>query len=201
MSRSTAATRVRKVDEWWGEPGRCSRPNGSMPEHFNILAYWCGTPGRPVNAIPPKAVANCQLRFVAGTKVENVVPALERHLKAQRPRPGQGDAAAAGQRRRVSRDAHRARPSLGGVRASLRCSVRRTANRRSFRRWAARSATTSSPTTSALPTIWIPHSYASCSQHWPDEHILLGLSRNALELMAGLYWDIGSGERVPPKSA
>ena len=28
-----------------------------------------------------------------------------------------------------------------------------------------------------MPTIWIPHSYASCSQHWPDEHILMPLSR------------------------
>ena len=24
-----------------------------------------------------------------------------------------------------------------------------------------------------MPTIWIPHSYASCSQHAPDEHILM----------------------------
>ena len=51
-----------------------------------------------------------------------------------------------------------------------------------------------------LPTIWIPHSYASCSQHWPDEHILLRLSKNAIELMAGLYWDIGSGQGVPAKA-
>ena len=26
-----------------------------------------------------------------------------------------------------------------------------------------------------MPTIWIPHSYASCSQHAPDEHILMPL--------------------------
>jgi hypothetical protein len=44
-----------------------------------------------------------------------------------------------------------------------------------------------------LPTIWIPHSYASCLQHGPDEHILLPLARSALQLMAGLYWDIGEG--------
>ena len=50
---------------------------------FNILTCSCGTPGRPVNAIPPKAVANCQLRFVAGTWVDDIVPAVERHLKAK----------------------------------------------------------------------------------------------------------------------
>ena len=44
-----------------------------------------------------------------------------------------------------------------------------------------------------LPTIWVPHSYASWSQHWPDEHILVPLSRSALELTAGLYWDLGEG--------
>ena len=44
-----------------------------------------------------------------------------------------------------------------------------------------------------LPAIWIPHSYAACSQHAPDEHILMPLSREALALMAGLYWDLGAG--------
>jgi hypothetical protein len=43
-----------------------------------------------------------------------------------------------------------------------------------------------------LPAIWIPHSYSGCSQHAPDEHILLPLCRNALEIMGGLYWDIGA---------
>jgi len=42
-----------------------------------------------------------------------------------------------------------------------------------------------------IPTLWVPHSYASCSQHAPDEHILMSVSRNALELMTGLYWDLG----------
>ena len=42
-----------------------------------------------------------------------------------------------------------------------------------------------------IPTLWVPHSYASCSQHAPDEHILISVSRNALELMTGLYWDLG----------
>ncbi|MEM8973893.1 MAG: M20 peptidase family dipeptidase, partial [Pseudomonadota bacterium] len=43
------------------------------------------------------------------------------------------------------------------------------------------------------PAIWVPHSYAGCSQHAPDEHILMPVSRNALEIMAGLYWDLGEG--------
>src|SRR5215510_7362110 len=37
-----------------------------------------------------------------------------------------------------------------------------------------------------MPTIWIPHSYGSCSQL--GEHILMPLSRSAIGLMAELYW-------------
>ena len=48
-----------------------------------------------------------------------------------------------------------------------------------------------------MPTIWIPHSYASCSQHAPGEHILMPQSRGAIGLMAGLYWDIGEGNGLP----
>jgi hypothetical protein len=42
-----------------------------------------------------------------------------------------------------------------------------------------------------LPTIWIPHSYAGCSQHAPNEHLLAPVARNALAVMAGIYWDLG----------
>ena len=42
-----------------------------------------------------------------------------------------------------------------------------------------------------LPTIWVPHSYPGCSQHAPDEHILLPVTEEALAIMAGLFWDLG----------
>jgi len=48
-----------------------------------------------------------------------------------------------------------------------------------------------------LPTIWIPHSYPGCSQHAPDEHILLPVTEEALAIMAGLFWDLGE---MPRKS-
>jgi len=40
-------------------------------------------------------------------------------------------------------------------------------------------------------TIWIPHSYPACAQHAPNEHLLAPLARQALQLMAGLFWDLG----------
>ena len=42
-----------------------------------------------------------------------------------------------------------------------------------------------------LPTVWVPHSYPGCSQHAPDEHLLAPVAREALQLMSGLFWDLG----------
>src|SRR5438874_1313554 len=42
-----------------------------------------------------------------------------------------------------------------------------------------------------LRTVWIPHSYAGCSQHAPDEHLLAPIAREGLGAMAGLFWDLG----------
>jgi acetylornithine deacetylase/succinyl-diaminopimelate desuccinylase-like protein len=47
-----------------------------------------------------------------------------------------------------------------------------------------------------LPTIWVPHSYPGCSQHAPDEHILLPVTEEALAIMAGLFWDLGEMPRA-----
>jgi acetylornithine deacetylase/succinyl-diaminopimelate desuccinylase-like protein len=183
------------VDTWWGEPGLTPAERVYASNVFNILAFTTGTPGRPVNAIPPKAVANCQLRFVAGTDIDAIVPALQRHLETKgfthvrvMPPPAVNDG-----RFRATRtepDHPWALFATG--------SLQRSAN--------AKPAVV--PQTGGsicndiftdilgLPTIWIPHSYPSCSQHAPDEHILLSVSRSAAAIMAGLYWDIGEG-RAP----
>ena len=42
-----------------------------------------------------------------------------------------------------------------------------------------------------LPTVWVPHSYAGCSQHAPNEHLLAPVARQALAIMSGIYWDLG----------
>ena len=188
-----------QVDDWWGEPDLKPAERVYAANSFNILTYWCGTPGRPVNAIPPKAVANCQLRFIAGTKVEDVIPALERHLKVKghhlikvTPPPTVNDG---------EFPATRTEPDHPWA-LFARDSLQRSSNRKPAIIPSMGGSICNDIFTDdlRLPTIWIPHSYASCSQHWPDEHILLGLSKNAIELMAGLYWDIGSGQGVPAKA-
>ncbi len=181
-----------QVDEWWGEPGLTPAERVYAANTFNVLAYWCGTPGRPVNAIPPKAVANCQLRFVAGTRAEDIVPAVERHLKAKGhhlvevlPPPAANDG---------TFGATRTEPDHPWTQL-VRGSLQRSSNRKPAIIPSMGGSICNDIFTDdlGLPAIWLPHSYAACSQHWPDEHLLMPLSRSALELMAGLYWDLGEG--------
>jgi hypothetical protein len=47
--------------------------------------------------------------------------------------------------------------------------------------------------------VWVPHSYAACSQHAPDEHLLAPVVREALQMMAGLFWDLGEQAAALPR--
>jgi acetylornithine deacetylase/succinyl-diaminopimelate desuccinylase-like protein len=153
-----------QVDEWWGEPELTPAERVYAANTFNILAFTTGTPGRPVNAIPPKAVANCQLRFIAGTDTANVVPALRRHLKAKghtlvevTPPPAINDGTFGASR--IEPD----HPWATFVGASLQ----RSSNRKPAVIPSTGGSICNDIFTNDLqmPTIWIPHSYASCSQH------------------------------------
>jgi hypothetical protein len=50
-----------------------------------------------------------------------------------------------------------------------------------------------------LPTVWVPHSYAACQQHAPDEHLLAPVAREALQMMTGLFWDLGEAAASLPR--
>jgi acetylornithine deacetylase/succinyl-diaminopimelate desuccinylase-like protein len=187
-----------QIDAWWGEPGMRPAERVYAANTFNILAFTTGTPGRPVNAIPPRAVANCQLRFVAGTDTARIIPALERHLAENGhdrvkvdPPPGVNDGAFG---------ASRIEPDHPWA-TFVRGSVQRSSNAKPAVIPSTGGSICNDIFTDILgmPAIWIPHSYASCSQHWPDEHILMPLMRSAAGLMAGLYWDIGTGVGLPQR--
>jgi hypothetical protein len=47
--------------------------------------------------------------------------------------------------------------------------------------------------------VWVPHSYPACSQHAPDEHLLKPVVRQALQLMTGLFWDLGDQAAQLPR--
>ena len=77
---------------------------------FEVLSFIAGTPDRPVNAIPPWAEAHCQLRYVVGTDVENILPALREHLGQERLFAGRDQPTGWGDLRG---DADRPRGTLG----------------------------------------------------------------------------------------
>ncbi|MCQ9884614.1 hypothetical protein L6B41_13880, partial [Staphylococcus aureus] len=47
---------------------------------FEVLAFGSGNADRPVNAVPPSAIARCQIRFVVGSDPAGFIPAIRRHL-------------------------------------------------------------------------------------------------------------------------
>jgi acetylornithine deacetylase/succinyl-diaminopimelate desuccinylase-like protein len=179
-----------EINPWWGEPGLTPTERVYGSNVFNVLSFTAGTPARPVNAIPPKAVANCQLRFVAGTDITTIRSILQKHLDDhgfERVRvvdpPGSNDGGFA---------ATRTEPDHPWAVWATR-SVQRTSNAKPAVIPQMGGSICNDLFTDLLgmPTIWMPHSYASCSQHAPDEHILMPLTENAIEIMAGLYFDLG----------
>src|SRR5262245_33015217 len=68
------------IDRDWGEAELTPAERVFAWNSFEVLAFVTGTPERPVNAIPGQARAHCQLRYVVGTQVDDIIPALRRHL-------------------------------------------------------------------------------------------------------------------------
>lgn len=172
----------------WGEPGLSPAERAYGWNSFAVLAMASGRPDAPVNAISGHARATCQLRFVVGTDADDIVPALRRHLD----REGFGMIAVE-EWQKGAFPATRTAPDSDWVRRVAESIT----------------ATTGTPPDIlpnlagslpnhvfadilGLPTVWIPHSYGGCNQHAPDEHVLEPVCRDALGVMTGVYWDIGS---------
>lgn len=182
-----------QIDPDWGEPGMSPAAKVYSWNSFAVLAMQAGNPGKPVNAIAPWANAHCQLRFFAGTDSENILPALRKHLdengfsQVAIQAPPSNDATFAASRtepdhpwvKQVVASMHRTFDKPPAVIPSMGGSI----------------CNDLFTDLLGLPAIWIPHSYAGCSQHAPDEHILMPVMESALTLMTGLYWDIGEGSK------
>jgi acetylornithine deacetylase/succinyl-diaminopimelate desuccinylase-like protein len=178
------------IDRDWGEAGLTPAERVYGWPSFEVLAFRTGDPDRPVNAIPPRAQAVCQLRTVVGIDAADILPALRRHLDGHgfamvRIAPS-GDMAMA---------ATRLAPDHPWVRWAVD-SVARTTGREPaiLPNLGGSLPNDVFADLLALPTIWVPHSYAGCSQHAPNEHLLAPLAREGLRLMAGLWWDLGEAD-------
>jgi acetylornithine deacetylase/succinyl-diaminopimelate desuccinylase-like protein len=176
----------------WGEEGLSAAERLYAWNTLEVLAMSSGNIASPANAIPGEAHAVLQLRFVVGTRIDQAIDAVRAHLQDN------GFA-------------------MVDVRAAQSFAASRTDFDSPWVNWAAESIQKTTGKAPAilpnfggslpndvfseglgLPTIWVPHSYPGCSQHAPDEHILLGVTEEALGIMAGLFWDLGEMPRARP---
>jgi len=179
------------IDPDWGEPGLTPWERVFGWNTFEILAFETGDPKNPVNAVPPRARAVCQIRFVAGCDPTTFLPALREHLSAA------GFGAIEINPMRDPMQATRTDPENPWVRRAA-ASIERTLERRPAILPNLGGSLPNDTFTDILgmPTIWIPHSYTACSQHAPDEHLLLPIAGEGLRMMAGLFWDLGESREA-----
>ena len=175
------------VEPWWGEPGLSPAERVYGWCSFEVLAFKTGNPDTPVNAIPPRAWARCQLRFVVGIDADEILPALRRHLD----RHGFGFVKLSATREEIFR-ATRIDPDDAWVQWAL-ASIARTSGKKPALLPNLGGSLPNDIFTDilGLKTIWVPHSYPGCSQHAPNEHLPPAVLREGLQVMTGLYWDLG----------
>lgn len=186
-----------QIDPDWGEPGLTPVERVYAWSSFSILAFEAGQPHAPVNAIPGRARARCQLRYIAGVSPGDALLALRAKLDDEGfamveistpqetlfpatrldPEDPWVKWAAASIGSTIGK-APAILPNIGGTIPNDAFSVNL-----------------------GLPTLWIPHSYPGCRQHGPNEHLPASIAREGIEMMTGLFWDLGSANDGPRPSA
>jgi acetylornithine deacetylase/succinyl-diaminopimelate desuccinylase-like protein len=175
-----------EIDPGWGEPGLSISEKVFGWSTLEILAFECGDPKAPAHAIPPEAFARIHIRFTVDCEASKFEEGLRRHLdehgfekisiekvsngyfEATRMDPDEPwTCFAIDSLERSSGQKVAVLPNLGG-------SIPNDAFTKILE----------------MPTVWVPHSYGGCSQHAPNEHILESITRQALVLMTGLFWDL-----------
>ena len=176
------------IDTTWGEPGLTPAERVFAWNTLEVLAFVTGNPAHPVNAIPPRASAHMQLRFVVGCAPDTFVPAVRAHLDAR----GFGNVDVAASRVAVMH-ATRLDPAHPWVTRVAR-SIEATTGRAPaiLPNLGGSLPNDCFADVLGLPTVWVPHSYPACSQHAPNEHMLASVAREGLSIMTGVFWDIGS---------
>ncbi len=179
-----------EIEPGWGEPGLSPAERVFGWCSFEVLAYKTGNPETPVNAIPPRAWARCQLRFVVGVDAKEILPALRRHLDRQ----GFPMVKIAATREEMFH-ATRIDPEDPWVQWAV-ASIAKTSGKKPAVLPNLGGSLPNDIFTEVLGlrTVWVPHSYPGCSQHAPNEHLPPGLLRESLSIMTGLYWDLGAGD-------
>ncbi|MFJ2711655.1 M20 family metallopeptidase [Pseudomonas sp. NPDC087346] len=176
----------RELDEGWGEPGLSLGEKLFGWNTLEVLAMTAGNPQRPVNAIPSKASAFCQLRFVVGTKWEQLESAVREHLDNHGFEHVQIKVSRSSPATRLDPDHHWAKW------ASCVISMATSKKIAVIPNLAGTLPNDIFANVLELPTLWIPHSYPGCSQHAPNEHALSSIIEEGLEIMTHVFWELGA---------
>lgn len=182
-----------EIDDNWGEPGFSRMEKVSAFNSFEVLAFTAGTPDRPVNAVPPKARAACQLRYVLGTDEENIVANLRKHLDEHGFQAVKIEPPAAGNDGQFQ--ASRTDPRHPWA-AWMKGAVERGSNQPCgvLPNSGGSNMTGIIQFILDAPIVWLPLSYGGCSQHAPNEHIIKPLMRDGMRQVTGIYWDLGNAD-------
>ena len=154
---------------------------------FEVLAWTAGSPRNPVNVIPPRAAAHCQIRYTVDSDPSGFLPAIRQALCDAGLQAVQVRAAD-----RVQMPATRTEPDHHWVTFARR-SIERTLG----------TAPAILPNLGGslpnhcftdllgLPTIWVSHAHRGSGQHAANEHALPQILREGVQIMTGLFWDLG----------
>ena len=182
-----------EIETWWGEPGLTPTERVFAWCSLEVLAFETGNPRQPVNAIPPRAWARMQLRFVVGLETAKLMQILRAFLDRQgfpmvKISPS----------REAMFGASRIDPSHPWVQWAA-ASVNSTTGKEVSILPSLGGSLPNDIFTEvlALPTVWVPHSYPGSANHAPNENVPLTVVREGLSIMAGLYWDLGEGGTPP----
>lgn len=182
-------------DEGWGDTGLTAAERLYGWNTLEVLALGAGDLDQPVNAIPGRAHAVLQLRYVAGTDASRIAEIVAEYLAAH--------------------DFPMVEVSVEGSYPASRTPVDDP-----WVRWAKRSLDQVAARPVAvlpniggglpnhvftdilgLPTLWLPHSYPGCLQHAPDEHMLASIAREGVVLAVTLFHSLGHPSADHPLSA
>jgi acetylornithine deacetylase/succinyl-diaminopimelate desuccinylase-like protein len=191
VRRTLSGLPHRQHDPDWGEETLTPSERAFGWNSFTILAISAGTLAAPQSAISGTARAIGQLRFVVGTKMDEILPSLRRHLDAG----GFGMVAIScyGEPFKATRF------SLDNPWVRFVCdSVERSSGTKPHILPNLAGSLPNDMFTDilGLPTIWVPHSYAECNQHGPNEHARLSIARQGIMIMTDLFLDLANN---PPE--
>ena len=180
------------LDPDWGQKELTMTERVFGWNSFSVLAMLSGEPEAPLNAISGHARSTCQLRFVVGTDVNKIIPALRNHLNSfgfedvniheseMTPFPATRLEMNNSWLSLITKSLENSMGSKIDLLPNLGGSL----------------PNDSFSEVLELPTIWIPHSYAGCAQHSPNEHMSVPLARQALICMTALFADLSKEEKV-----